>query len=114
VFLMVAMFSFGIVACIFYFRVTAKLQSIGESIPGLFEPKDVFKTFSKYRTLAGQNSWPVWLPRAYWIALLFAARFGMGIRLLALGPPSDSSGQKDLSGKATNQEWVFCRSAKSN
>ena len=72
VFLLVAMFSFGIVACIFYFRVTAKLQSIGESIPGLFEPKDVFKTFSKYRTLAGQNSWPVWLPRAYWIALLFA------------------------------------------
>ncbi len=64
VFLLAAMFSFGIVTCIFYFRVTAKLQSIGESTPGVFEPKDVFKTFRKYRTLAAQNSWPVWLPRA--------------------------------------------------
>ena len=35
VFLLAAMFSFGIVALIFYFRVTAKLESIGESTPGL-------------------------------------------------------------------------------
>lgn len=72
-----AMFSFGIVACVLYFRVAAKLQSIGESTPGLFEPKDVFKTFRKYRALANQNSWPAWLPRAYWIALFFAAVSGM-------------------------------------
>jgi hypothetical protein len=78
VFLLAAMFSFGIVALIFYFRVTAKLESIGESTPGpVIQPKDVFETFRKYRTLAGQNSWPVWLPRAYWIALLLAAILGM-------------------------------------
>jgi hypothetical protein len=77
VFLLAAMLSFGIVACIFYFRVIAKLQSVGESTRGLFEPKDVFKTFRKYRTLAGRNSWPVWLPRAYWIALFLALVSGM-------------------------------------
>lgn len=77
VFLLAAMFSFGIIACISYLRVTAKLQSIGESTPGLFEPKDVFKTFRKYRTLAGQNSWPAWLPRAYWIALFFVLVSGI-------------------------------------
>jgi hypothetical protein len=44
VFLLAAMFSFGIVALIFYFRVTAKLQSIGESTPGLFiEPKECIR-----------------------------------------------------------------------
>jgi len=67
------------VALIFYFRVTAKLESNGESTPGLIQAKDVFKTFRKYRTLAGQNSWPVWWPRAYWIALLFAAISGMAL-----------------------------------
>jgi hypothetical protein len=50
----------GIVAYAFYFRMTAKLQSIGESTPGLIWPNDVFKTFRKYRMLAGQNAWPLW------------------------------------------------------
>jgi len=71
-----AMFSFGVVACILYFHVTARLKSIGESVPGLFEPKEAFKTFRKYRDNASQNSWPKWLPRAYWAALVFAAISG--------------------------------------
>src|SRR5262249_21569756 len=72
-----AMFSSGIVGCVFYFRVTAKLQSIGEPTPGLIGPKDVFTTLRRYRELAGQNSWPVWWPNAYWIALLFSLVSGM-------------------------------------
>jgi|ERR1700756_1340790 hypothetical protein len=74
-----AMFSSGIVGCVFYFRIEAKLQSVGESTPGLIWPKDVFKTFRKYRVLAGQNAWPLWWPRVYWVALLFALVSGMAL-----------------------------------
>jgi len=80
----------------------------------VIQPKDVFETFRKYRT-PGRSEFVARVVAASLLDCPFVrARFGMGIRLLALGPPSDSSGQKDLSGKATNQEWVFCRSAKSN
>ena len=71
-----AMFSFGIVACILYFHVAAKLKSIGESVPGLFEPKEVVRTFRRYRDNANRNSWPKWLPQAYWAALVLAAISG--------------------------------------
>jgi hypothetical protein len=76
VLLLAAMFSFGVVAWILYLHVASKLKPIGESVPGLFEPKEVFKTFRKYRDNANQNSRPKWLPQAYWTASVLAAISG--------------------------------------
>jgi hypothetical protein len=86
VFLLAAMLSFGIVALIFYFRVTAKLESIGESTPGLvIEPKDVFETFRKYRT--GRSEFVARVVAASVLDCSFVrGNFRNGIRLLALGP----------------------------
>lgn len=77
VLLLVAMFSFGTVATIVYFRVTARLESIGEATPRLLGRKDVFKMFRKYEEVADQYSWPKWLPLAYWGALMLALISGM-------------------------------------
>jgi hypothetical protein len=70
--LLAAMFAFGIVACILYFRATARLQSVGEPVPGIFKRKDVFAVFRRYRELAGRHSWPTWVAYGYWVALLLA------------------------------------------
>src|SRR2546427_11713912 len=76
VLLLAVMFLFGVVACILYFHVAAKLKSIGESVPSLFEPKEVFRTFRKYRDNANQNSWPKWLPQTDWATLVLGAISG--------------------------------------
>jgi hypothetical protein len=69
VLLLIAMFSFGIVAFILYFRITAKLDSIGEKTPSLFERKRVFAVLKKYRQVADEHFLPKWLPLAFWAAL---------------------------------------------
>jgi|SRR5215468_3926852 len=76
VFLLTASFACGFMALILYFRITAKLESIGEETPGLFETKKIFKTLQKYRNIATENAWPSWLPYGYWLALVWAAIFG--------------------------------------
>jgi hypothetical protein len=75
--LLAAMFTFGIVACILYFRVTAKLESAGEPVPGIFERKDVFRVLRRYRELAGRYSWPIWPVHAQWVAVLLALVCGL-------------------------------------
>jgi hypothetical protein len=68
-FFLIVMFVFGTAACVFYYRVTAYLQSVGETTPGLFETKKIFDVFQKYHNVAETKGFPVWLPYGYWIAL---------------------------------------------
>lgn len=74
--LVLAMFFCGLSALVLYFKMTNRLGSVGESVPGLFERKNVLGVLRRYRELAAQHSWPTWLPSGYWTALFLAAVFG--------------------------------------
>ena len=67
----------GVAANVIFLRMWSCLESVGQKPHSPIFNWSIGKTLKLYRQLAPQNSWPSWLPTAFWTSVFVAFAFSL-------------------------------------